>query len=164
MPADARMWRADEDRPVKQYLMEYRMLLQRRDALLRELERLRDMATRATAHLSPVKTAGKPAHDARENAMLRAVDGEEKLQEITRHISEALAARLLLIEQVEDERQKTLLTLRYINGMNWEQLGYAMHYERTQIFKIHTQALEAAHAAWEILQQAGTTKSGAPAC
>jgi DNA-directed RNA polymerase specialized sigma subunit len=75
------------------------------------------------------------------------VDAEERLNQVVRHISEALDVRLALIEQLSDERQKTLLTLRYINGMGWEDIGYAMHYERTQVFEIHTQALQAVQKA-----------------
>ncbi|MDD3921459.1 MAG: hypothetical protein PHO41_09845 [Eubacteriales bacterium] len=152
MPVDARLWRADERHPVKNYLMEYRVLQQRREALERELEYLRAAATRATTLLSGARPSGRSAPDGRENAMLRVVDGETKLTQVTAHIGEALAARLALIEQLPDERQKTLLTLRYIRGLNWEQLGYTMHYERTQLFQIHTQALEAAQQAWDALQ------------
>ncbi|NLI20062.1 MAG: hypothetical protein GX418_00720 [Clostridiales bacterium] len=141
MLTQTRTWHPDETHPVKRYLMEYRAMLQRRDALLNELDRLREDATRATARLSGVPRARPADGDARESAMLRAVDGEARLLAITRHLDEALSARLALIEALPDERQKTLLTLRYINGMNWERIGHTMHYERTQVFAIHADAV-----------------------
>jgi hypothetical protein len=147
MPESIRIWRAEETQPAKRYLMEYRVLVQRRDALLDELERLRETTLRATAHISPARPSGRTAHDAAENGMLRVVDAEERLCQVIRHIGEALDVRLVLIEQITDERQKTLLTLRYINGMGWESIGYEMHYERTQVFEIHTQALQAVQKA-----------------
>ena len=39
------------------------------------------------------------------------------------------------------------MTLRYINNLPWEKISYTMHYERTQVFEIHTQALYAAQRA-----------------
>ncbi len=147
MPGTARMGRTDDTFTVKHYLMEYPLLVQRRDALTAELDRLREATTHATSRLSPARSSGRSAPDSRENAMLAVVDAEERLKEIIGHVGEALAVRLALIERLEDERQKTLLTLRYINNLNWENIGYAMHYERTQIFEIHNQALSAAQHA-----------------
>ena len=111
-----RLWHAEESLPVKRYLMEYLALCQRRDALTAELERLRAATLRASARLDTarVQTSRNPASG--EDALLRVIDGEARLQEIIAHIGEALAARLWLLEALPDERQKTLLTLRYING------------------------------------------------
>lgn len=139
-----RLWHAEESLPVKRYLMEYPALCQRRDALIAELERLRAATLRATARLDSVRVQTSRNPSSGEDAVLRVVDGEARLQEVIRHIGEALAARLLLLEALPDERQKTLLTLRYINGSAWERIGYTMHYERTQVFEIHNQALQAA--------------------
>jgi hypothetical protein len=141
MLANTRVWRADETSPVKRYLMEYHALSQRRDALLQELERLREATLRTTGCLTAVRLSGKADPRGPEDALLRVIDGEARLQAVIDHIGEALGVRLTLIERLPDERQKTLLTLRYINGWNWERIGYEMHYERTQIFEIHTQAL-----------------------
>jgi len=153
MPNNSRVWRAEETHPAKRYLMEYRTLVQRRDALLTELERLREATVRATGRLSPARASGKPDHGAAENAMLRVVDAEERLAQVISHVGEALAARLVLIERLTDERQKTLLTLRYINGLGWEKIGYEMHYERTQVFEIHAQALKAAQDELEKMER-----------
>ena len=148
MPPAARVWHIDESCPVKHYLMEYTALCQRRDALQNELDRLREATLRITARVSPAKPSGKPVPGNGEDAMLRVLDGETRLEEVIGHISEALSARLALIESLRDERQKTLLTFRYINGLDWETIGYRMHYERSQLFQIHNGALEAAQQAF----------------
>ena len=144
----ARNGRDDDTNPTKRYLMEYNVLKVRHAALQTELEYLRSNATRATSMLNPLGVTGPYNPAARENSMLRVVDADARLTELIEHIAEALTARLALIERVPDERQRTLLTLRYINGQAWEQVGYAMHYERTQIYELHTQALRAAAEAW----------------
>lgn len=147
MPPVARVWHTDDSSPVKHYLMEYITLCQRRDALQNELDRLREVTLRVTARISPAKPSGKPVPGNGEDAMLRVLDGEARLEEVIGHIGEALSARLALIESLGDERQKTLLTFRYINGLDWETIGYRMHYERSQLFLIHSSALEAAQQA-----------------
>ena len=151
MPGTTRLWRADESNPAKRYLMEYRALIQRRDALLDELDRLREASMRATGRISAVPPSGSFDPGARENATLRVVDAEARLSEVIAHIGEALTARLALIERLEDERHKTLLTLRYINGWVWERIGYEMHYERTQVFDIHNQAIREAQLVLEAM-------------
>lgn len=152
MPTQTRLWRTDGALPVKRYLMEYRTILIRRDALAEELERLREATLRATSRMDPARTSAGFHPDAMETSMLRVVDGEAQLRQVIAHASESLAARLLLVQQVPDERQKTLLTLRYINGWAWERIGYEMHYERTQVFEIHTQALLEAQRALDAAQ------------
>ena len=147
-----RLWRPDDAPPVKRYLMEYRTLLARRDALADELERLREATVRATARMDPGRTNTTHRHGASEDAMLRVLDGEERLRQIIAHAGEALSARLLLVERLPDERQKTLLTLRYINGWAWERIGYEMHYERTQVFEIHAQSLLEAQRVLDAMQ------------
>lgn len=156
MPVQSRVWRAAETNPVKRYLMEYQALVCRRDALLWELERMRDATTRATGRITQTRLSGTANHGGNEDALLRVVDGEARLLMLIEHLCEALVARLAVLETLPDERHKTLLTLRYINGRSWEQIGYDMHYERTQVFEIHGQALEAAQAA-----MAGATQDGA---
>jgi len=161
MPPVARVWHTDETSPVKRYLMEYAALCQRRDALQNELDRLREATVRVTARLSPARPSGKPIPGNGENAILRALDGETRLEEVIGHIGEALSARLALIETLQDERQKTLLTLRYIRGLDWETIGYRMHYERSQLFLIHNNALEAAQQALRVLS-AGSVRLPLP--
>ena len=98
----ARVWHIDESSAVKHYLMEYITLCQRRDALQNELDRLREATLRVTARISPAKPSGKPVPGNGEDAILRVLDGEARLEEVIGHIGEALTARLALIETLGD--------------------------------------------------------------
>jgi DNA-directed RNA polymerase specialized sigma subunit len=161
MTGQSRVWRATETNPVKRYLMEYRVLVSRRDALLAELEHLREAATRATGRMAAVRLSGTPNHGGNEDAILRVVDGEARLRTVIDHVCEALVVRLSVIELLADERHKTLLTLRYVRGLSWEQIGYEMHYERTQVFEIHGQALREAQEAMAQGQRPQTDSAAA---
>lgn len=134
-------WKAEASNPVKRYLAEYRTLVKRRDTLTEELDRLREASTRATSRITATHLSDTGTRGGMEDNIIRLVDGEEALRSTIAHIEECLAARLVLIEQLVDERQKLVLTYRYIRGLDWEDIGHRMHYERSQIFRFHGQAL-----------------------
>lgn len=46
------------------------------------------------------------------------------------------------IEEVPDERERKVLTLRYIKCLKWEEIAVEMHVEWAQVHRIHAQALE----------------------
>ncbi|WP_434310365.1 sigma factor-like helix-turn-helix DNA-binding protein [Hominifimenecus sp. rT4P-3] len=46
------------------------------------------------------------------------------------------------IEAVEDEREKDLLTYRYLEGKSWEQIAMEMGYTSRHILRLHGRALE----------------------
>ncbi len=131
----------ERSQAAKHWLSDYRDLCCRRDALLDELDTLRAATTRATGHLSQahIRLAG---HGSFEERSLDFIEAQNRLRQLLDHISESLAVRLALIEQLSDERFRLVLTLRYINGLEWFKVEHAMHYERRQVFYFHAEALK----------------------
>jgi DNA-directed RNA polymerase specialized sigma24 family protein len=68
-------------------------------------------------------------------------DETELLRETMGDVSAALADVLRAIEAVPDEMQKTVLTLRYVEGLDWLAIAEHIHYERTQTLVLHGRAL-----------------------
>ena len=132
----------DPTRLAKRWLSDYRDLCCRRDALADELESLRASTLRATGHLSQAHVSRLPAHGSFEERSLELVEAQNRLKQLVDHISESLAVRLALIEHLSDERFRLVLTLRYINGLEWFKVEHAMHYERRQVFYFHSEALK----------------------
>ena len=116
-------------------------MVARRDALLDELDRIREANVRATSRLTATRISGTGRHSSFEDGAIRAVDSEASLQRVIEQIDECLADRLAVIEKLTDERQKLVLTYRYINGWGWEEVERQMHYSEKQIFRIHGLAL-----------------------
>jgi DNA-directed RNA polymerase specialized sigma subunit len=139
----------DRTQAAKRWLSDYRDLCCRRDALADELDRLRAATTRATGHLSQAHVQRIPAHGSFEERSLELVEAQDRLKTLIDHISESLAVRLALIEQLSDERRRLVLTLRYINGLEWFKVEHAMHYERRQVFYFHSEALKEVAALME---------------
>lgn len=133
--------------PAKVYLRQYAFLKLRRDDLREDLADIRENATRATSRMTAERVSGTSARDGMANAAVKAVTVEKRLQTTILHIEEALNIRVWLIEQMQDEREKTLLTDRYISGRSWEEIQSRLFLGRTAAFKLHGHALQ--HF-WEI--------------
>ena len=111
------------------------MLLQRCEAL--EAERARVLLKRCEA-----RQHAEPNEQASPMEQLHA-EIAQQLEQATAATVAALAQRREQIDGVGDERLKTLLTMRYINGWTWDKIAIEMHYERTSVFGLHRKALDA---------------------
>jgi len=69
-------------------------------------------------------------------------ESAQKLETIISHIHETLLAREVMISRLEDTRQRLILTLRYLEGLQWDAIAKTMCYEGSQVFKIHCKALQ----------------------
>ena len=58
-----------------------------------------------------------------------------------RHI-EIYVEVLTAVEAVPDEREREVLTLRYIECLKWEEIAVKMHVEWAQVHRIHAKALQ----------------------
>ena len=134
--------------PAKRYLQEYRAILLRVQRLEHHLTTVWDGATRATSRLTATRLSGTAKRDAIANAAVELADGEAALRAEVYHLREALAMRLFLLDQLADERHKAILTARYIDGMHWEEIAKAMHYDPRWLRELHGRALAEFSKVW----------------
>lgn len=142
MHGTIQVWVAKEQNPAKRYMMDYQSLLKRRDALLDELERMREASMRATSRMTATRLSGTSSHGGMEDSILRVVDGEDKLRQVIAAIDKSLDDRISLIDRLTDERQKLVLTYRYINGLSWDVVIRKMQLSERPVFSFHGKALE----------------------
>ena len=125
---------------AKEYLNRYCRINAEIDCKLEEIARYRSMATR----LSPTARFDKNVNvtDKVGRAVAKIVDLEreidaeiDELERVRTEITDTIAA-------VGDERYKTLLTMRYINGHKWEKIALDMHYSYANVVQfLHPSAL-----------------------
>lgn len=128
--------------PAIIYLRQYAYLKLRRDDLRDELRQIRENATRATSRMTAERVSGTSARDSMANAAVKAVGVEKRLETTIRNLEEALNMRVWLIEQMKDEREKTLLIERYISGRSWEEIQHRMFVSKATMHRIHGFALQ----------------------
>ena len=129
------------DNPAKRFLRGYRALLLRRESLLREIERLRESMTGITAPLKDDPVQGSGASDRMADTVARIVDAEEALNPALTEINDRIREILAAIDSVPDEMEKTVLTLRYIEGLDWLTISERIEYEISNTYIIHGRAL-----------------------
>ena len=141
--------------PAIIYLGEYRSIKQRISALQSELEDIRENATRATSRITAERISGTGKKDGMANAAIRAVDVERRLKTLIDHQRDCLDMRLFLIEQMDNESEKLVLTLRYIRCMRWEDISREIHYGLTATYELHGRALQ---NFWRVYQERSKTE------
>lgn len=129
--------------PARDMLSGYRWIIKRRDALLDEINEHYERAYSCTVRLNPSKTTGgSAAYDRMADDVCRAADAKDYLAFKVAQLNEKIAQILAYIEKLPDERQKTVVTLRYVRGMTWEEIQHEMHFEETWVLVLHGRALK----------------------
>lgn len=132
------------ENPAKELLRGYIPMRKRRDALAQEIEDHYSRAYSCTVRLNPYRASGGgAAYDRMAEDICRAADAKQQLAAKIAELNAAMQRILLLIDVPADERQRTVLTLRYVNGLAWEDIQERMGYERTQTLCLHGRALAA---------------------
>ena len=130
------------ENPAKTFLRRYIGLCGRVDALQRAIDQAMERAYNTGVTLKEIKVLSSPAeHDPMAKDVCQAVDACELLYEHKARAEAALREILEAIDSVPDERQKQILTLRYVLGDSFDKIQEIMHYEKTQMFVIHGRAL-----------------------
>lgn len=131
-----------QENPAKVFLRRYRALCGRVDALQRAIDEAMQRAMNTSITLKEIKVLSSPAeHDPMAKDVCSAVDACEILYAEKDRAQEALREILSAIDCLKDERQKELLTRRYVEGSDFETIMAEMHYEKTQVYVIHGRAL-----------------------
>lgn len=131
-----------QENPAKVFLRRYRTLCGRIDALQRAVDEAMQRAMNTSITLKEIIVKSSPAeHDPMAKDVCSAVDACEILYTEKENAKEALREILAAIDSLKDERQKEVLTRRYINGDPFSQICIDMHYEKTLVFVIHGRAL-----------------------
>lgn len=131
---------------IKAFFLGYRRIEPRILARVEERERYWELATRITPAYTGMPSGGCDGSKVENGAtmMLSIID------DLDREIAglkyyRSLARRI--ISMTGDQRYADVLTYRYFNGYKWEKIMENMHYENTQVWRIHGFALSAARRA-----------------
>lgn len=130
------------ENPAKSFLSRYKYLCIQQESLQRSIQAAQDRALSCTMRLKPIHTqGGGGAYDRLAEDVAGKLDAEEQLVLDLGEISKALADIRAAINSLQSEAQKTVLTLRYIECLEWGDVQEKMGYERTQTYIIHGRAL-----------------------
>lgn len=127
--------------PAKEYLRRYIACQIRAESIARVIRKSMEDATDIAVHLKPDVTQGGGAYDRVAEDVCAAVDAEETLRNALRDAERVLAEVMEAISAVPDEMQKTVLVLRYVEGLEWMEIAERIHYEISNTYILHGRAL-----------------------
>ena len=131
-----------QENPAKVFLRRYKAICGRVDALQMAIDEAMARAFNTGVTLKEIKVLSSPAeHDPMARDVCNAVDACEILYQKKAEAEQALREILAAIDSLQDERQKEVLTIRYILGENFHVVAERMHYSEPQVFVIHGRAL-----------------------
>ena len=131
-----------QENPAKVFLRRYRSICGRVNALQKAIDEAMERAFNTGVTLKEIKVQSSPAeHDPMARDVCNAVDACAILYAEKEKAEQALREILSAIDILTDERQKEVLTRRYIAGQGFPDICTGMNYERTQVFVIHGRGL-----------------------
>ncbi len=132
---------------VVAWLERYQQELEAEKRLLEEIQMVRSRAERITKVLSPVVVQGGSGGP---DTVQR---GAEQLwwlaSRLQRKTQESVQCRVKIqkaLNKVDDTKLRTLLELRYILGLRWEEVSERMHIDSRWLRRLHPRALDAVWA------------------
>lgn len=106
-----------------------------------ELQRLRDNAGKVTPAYSLEQGGGSGAGQKLENCVVKIADMEAVIQDDMAQLVDRLREVRALIGLVDDEKQKLVLRLRYLNYQSWEKIAANLGYSWSGVHRLHSNAL-----------------------
>lgn len=124
----------------KIYLRKYLFYLRREDDILMRIEALR------IGKVCPsVVNDGMPHGSSPGDLSGYAAAMDELTQELKDIKCKAFDTKKGILKRVyrmPDKEERTLLRLKYIQGLEWSQIAMSLGYRRTKIFEMHKSAIE----------------------
>ena len=128
--------------PAKIWLKRYTALKSQYDSIQRDMAKRRECLTSISAPIGG-DAVQSSSSDRMASVIASIIDSEEDLAETAREIERSLREILEAISSVPDATQRAVLTLRYVEGLDWIRVAERVNYEISNTYIIHGRALEA---------------------
>jgi hypothetical protein len=115
---------------------------QRINSKLEQVQALRTLAEKAGGILTGTPKGKGGVNRHMEDTIAKIVDLEAVINTDMTQLVDTKHEIITVIKCVEPLELQTLLELRYLNFMAWEEIAVAMHYKLRNIFKLHGKALD----------------------
>jgi hypothetical protein len=127
---------------AKDFLSQAYRIDQRINSKIEQVQSLRDLAAKATATLSDIPPSkGSRNFHRMEDLIAKMVDLES---EINADIDNLIGLKIEIvatIKRVSSPELQTLLEMRYMSYMTWENIAVEIHYDLRHVHRLHGKAL-----------------------
>ena len=129
---------------AKEYLSQAFYMNRQIKAKERRLEWLREIAPGPSMRFSQEEKAkGDPRSSLVEEAALKVVELEEEIASDILELVRVMKDIASAISRVDSMECRTILEMRYLSFMEWDEIISRMGYSRSYVFRLHGEALNA---------------------
>ena len=122
---------------AKKYLSQAFGLNQRIESKLGQIEDLHDLATKATVTYSDMPKSPNRDGSRMEDAIIKIIDLENEINQDMMKLVELKKDIIRRIKAVESAELQTILELRYLSYMRWEEIAIELGYGIDNVFRLH---------------------------
>ena len=126
---------------VKDYLHQAYRIDQRINSKLEQVLSLRNLAEKATSTLSDTPMSGTRNVHRMEDVIAKMVDMEAEINADIRELVDLKREITGIIKRVNNKELQTLLELRYLCFMRWEEISVQLHLDIRWVHRLHNRAL-----------------------
>ena len=127
---------------AKKYLSQAFGLNQRIESKLGQIEELHDLATKATVTYSDMPKNPNRGHSRMEDCICKIIDLESEINQDMIQLVELKKDIIGRIKAMESTELQTVLELRYLSYMRWEEIAIELGYGIDNVFRLHRNALD----------------------
>ena len=127
---------------AKKYLSQAFGLNQRIESKLGQIEELHDLATKATVTYSDMPKDPNRSGSRLEDCICKIIDLESEINQDMIKLVELKKDIIGRIKAVESTELQTVLELRYLSYMRWEEIAIELGYGIDNVFRLHRNALD----------------------
>lgn len=127
---------------AKNYLSQAFGLNQRIESKIDQIGVLNDLATKATVTYSDMPKSPKRDGSRMEDAIIKIIDLEAEINQDMMKLVELKKDIIRRIKAVEGAELQTILELRYLSYMRWEEIAIELGYGIDNVYYLHRKALD----------------------
>lgn len=127
---------------AKEYLGQAYRIDERIESKLTQIESLKSLATRVTSVFSDMPHSSTPDNQRLEKTIAEIIDLENEVSTDIDRLIDLKREIKHIINQVQNEKYKTLLELRYLSFWTWELIAVNLNFSIQHTYRIHDEALK----------------------
>lgn len=126
---------------VLEYLRTVRATLLETEAYCNRIAHLRDMAGKATGRIHAFRSGVTSGTSNVERFVLELCDLEKRLSGRAAQFAQMQTQAQQVVDCLPKAEHRTVLTLRYLRGMRWEDIADTMQYAERSVMRMHRESL-----------------------
>ncbi len=127
---------------IKEYLSQAKYLDAQIDSKVRQLTRLRSLATKCTSAITGMPHSKSADTSSMENSITKLIDLENEINDEIDKLVNLKEEIMKVIKCVDKLEHRMILEKRYIDFKSWDRIASEMFFNRRYVHKLHGRALE----------------------